>query len=81
MALLALALFASLLRCRRRRRLANPEGPSYAPEKPCNAQDPDAMAANGVDAVGGDGLGIDRKSWRLKMAGEMEAERSPQEMP
>lgn len=41
-----------------------------------HASDPDVMAANGVN-----GIGIDKKFQQPEMMSEMEAERSPREMP
>jgi len=50
-----------------------------------HASDPDVMAANGVNGIdamaGGDGMGIDKKFQQPEMMSEMEAERSPREMP
>jgi hypothetical protein len=82
-ALLALALFA-ILRYRRRRQIG-PEVPPYEPEVQYHAPDPNAMAANGVIGIdtmaSGDGMGIDKKFQQLEMMSEMEARRSPLELP
>lgn len=81
-ALLALALFA-LLRYRRRR-LAGPEVPPYEPDMQYQAPDPStvpASGANGVDTVGSDDMGGDKKPNQPEIASEMEAKNIVQEMP